>query len=139
MFIRKDIYDVLHETYLAVSHFKSDSIEVIPAEHGFYLLTNDEFYKVCKVIEQEDNLLDKIGRLQYTDFLRTRCFVHMEDVYNEWQCIDDARLFEQVCRRNQITPVIVPCECFFAMDNPEIYADDPEYIFLNPDMTLGVK
>jgi hypothetical protein len=114
-----------------LSKFKGDSIDILPAKHGFYLLLNKDMNLILKAIVDEDKVLEKAGKLRYTEPVWTRLFLLKEDICNECQCIADTHLFERICRENYITPVIIPYNCFFALENPELLQRLPDYIFVD--------
>ena len=128
MYIRKNVAMQLVKCAAFISG--PEIAVVLPSEHGFYLLTNKDMNLISKAIADEDKVLEKADKLRYTEHVWTRTFVMHADIdnYKAVRCIANEQLFMQVCTDNNIVPLIIPYNCIYALDNPEVFADVPDYI-----------
>lgn len=128
MYIRANVTMQLDKYVTFISD--TDKIDILPSEHGFYLLTNKDMKLISKAIVDEDKVLEKAGKLHYTEPVWTRTFILYSDTNNDQDicCIADEQLFMQVCTDNKIVPLIIPYNCIYALKNPEVFVNNPDYI-----------
>lgn len=130
MYVRTNVAMQLANCITFISGPEIAKVNVLPSEHGFYLLTNKDMNLILKAIADEDKLLEKVDKLQYTEHVWTRTFVMHADIdkYQAINCIANEQLFMQICTDNNIVPLIVSYNCIYALENPELFAGAPGYI-----------
>lgn len=131
MYIRTNVAMQLAKyVTLMLSDTEIAKVVILPSEHGFYLLTNKDMNLISKAIADEDEMLEKADKLRYTEPVWTRTFVLYSDADNDQAicCISNEQLFMQICTDNKIVPLIIPYSCIYALENPEVFVDVPDYI-----------
>lgn len=57
-----------------------------------------------------------------------KCAAFISGPSSEVVILPSEQLFMQVCTDNNIVPLIIPYNCIYALENPEVFADVPDYI-----------